>query len=240
MRKCALVSGASGGIGSQICDLLQEHGFRVIGVDRTPSKWTDGLSFDLEDSDLSEKLRSNFSLEDLTTVVHTAAVQSFGPLSDNTFDDWSRVLRTNVASVSKLVSDFQEELSENSGSVVVVGSVHSISSRPGIGLYAISKSALEGWVRAAALDFAPRLRVNSVIPGAIDSGAFHEFIESSGDSGNLVLNNVISRTPLRRLGTPLDVAHAVAFLASDSASFITGQSLVVDGGATGLLGTEVG
>ena len=62
---------------------------------------------------------------------------------------------------------------------------------------------------------------------------------AEGDAGKAVLEKLEVRSPLRRIGTPQDVAHAVAFLASESASFITGQSLVVDGGATGLLGTEI-
>ena len=239
MARTALITGASGGIGSAVCEVFATSGLEIIGIDKVPSEWTRGHSFSLENPNLSEELRSTFPLDGLTTIVHAGAVQVFGDMHEETNQVWQNALLTNVLSLNNLVSRFRTELVANRGSVVAVGSVHSISSRRGIGVYAVSKSALEGWVRAASLELAPAVRVNSVVPGAIQAGALMELIENSGDTGPSIIEKIRMRSPLQRIGTPRDVANAVAFLASESASFITGQSLVVDGGALGLLGTEV-
>ena len=239
MAKSALVTGASGDIGTAICEELSNSGFEVVGVDREPSVWTSGLSIDIRDEDLAPSLRSRYDLDHLTTIVHCAALQVIGEIHEHSDAVWLEAMHINVIALNSLVSSFRAELTKNRGSIVAIGSVHSISSRRGIGVYAVTKSALDGWVRASSLELGPNVRVNSVIPGAISSGALRQYIEAEGDAGKAVLENLEVRSPLRRIGTPQDVAHAVAFLASESASFITGQSLVVDGGATGLLGTEI-
>jgi NAD(P)-dependent dehydrogenase (short-subunit alcohol dehydrogenase family) len=234
-----LVTGASGGIGSSICSSFSSSGFSVIGVDRVPSRWTGGDSFDLADPDLVERLSSNPEINNLTTVVHAAAEQVIGRLEDQQGDYWVSSMRTNVMVLDNLVRAFRSQLSTNSGSVVLIGSVHSIASRSEIGVYAVSKAAAEGWVKAAAIEYAPGFRVNSVMPGAIDSGKLREFLSHAGSEAAAIARKIESRTPMGRIGRPEDVAAAVSFLASNQASFITGHSLVVDGGATRLLATEV-
>ena len=239
MTKAVVITGVSGGIGSAIAQQFVELDFEVIGVDRSPSVWTGSVSYDLADSQLSIKLRSAFETSGLACVVHAAAEQPIGLLDCVREEDWDRTFLTNITSLDRLVRAFLPELSANKGSVVVIGSVHSLVSRRGIAPYAISKAAAEGWVRSAALDYAPEVRVNSVMPGAINSGKLLEFFESSEQELESMIDKLASRTPLGRIGQPEDVAHAVGFLASEAASFITGQTIVVDGGATRLLGTEV-
>jgi len=234
-----IVTGASGGIGSKICETFHGAGFSVFGIDRTPSDWTAGLSLDLEEASLGTRVRETYDVSGLSVIVHAAAEQPLGEMGEHDVSTWQRVMWTNVLALNSLVREFREEMSANRGSVVAIGSVHSVSSRKGNGAYAVSKAALEGWVRSAALEYGPSIRVNSVIPGAVDAGALNHYIDSLGSKGSKVLDQIASRTPLMRIGNSADIASAVVYLASESASFITGQSLIVDGGASLLLATEV-
>lgn len=238
MKQTALVTGASGGIGRSVCDALIENGYDVLGVDQIASEWTRGKQFDIQDPHLVASLRKEFSLGDVQAIVHCAARQVIGKLGEQPLVAWQQSFSTNLHAIDQLTYGFREELTENRGAVVIVGSVHAFASRREIGVYAISKAALEGWVRAASLDYAP-IRINSVAPGAIEAGKFEEFMASAGAGGHDVREALIRRTPLGRIGKPRDVANAVGFLLSPESSFITGQTLVVDGGATRLLGTEV-
>lgn len=238
MKHAALVTGASGGIGRSVCESLTEKGYDVFGVDRIASEWTRGKQFDIQDPHLVTSLRKEFAPDSLGAIVHCAAQQVIGKLGEQPLVSWQQSFATNLHSIDQLTHGFREELTENRGAVVVVGSVHAFASRREIGVYAISKAALEGWVRAASLDYAP-IRINSVAPGAIEAGKFEEFIASAGAEGLEIREALMRRTPLGRIGQPDDVANAVSFLLGPESSFITGQTLLVDGGATRLLGTEV-
>jgi len=238
-NRAVLVTGASGGIGAAICEAFAEVEAKIIGVDRIPSAWTQGLSLDLEDPNLFDELDQRFDTASLTTVVHAAAAQVFGRVHEVDTRVWQETFFTNVLAANSLVSNYRQQLIANRGSVVVVGSVHAIVTREGIGVYGVSKAALEAWVRVAAIELAPQVRVNSVIPGAIESGSLRELLESTQAVESSLRAKIDNRTPLGRVGNPEEIAAAVFFLASNSASFITGQNLVVDGGATLLLATEV-
>ena len=109
---------------------------------------------------------------------------------------------------------------------------------PGIAAYSTTKAALEGWVRAAALDLAPRIRVNAVVPGAIDTPKLREGFARWGSEAAERLAVLEERTPLSRVGTAQEVASLVSFLTSEQSRFTTGGSFVVDGGATIRLGSE--
>mgnify|MGYP002634214101 CR=1 FL=1 len=239
MNASVIVTGASGGIGSAISQLFADRGFDVVGLDRVPSRWTSGSVFDLEDSVARSALSEQIDHGGLSCIVHAAAEQMMGHLEYLEAEVWNRTMWTNVLVLDHLVRTFADSLRANQGSVVLVGSVHALASRPMIGSYSVSKAAAEGWVRAAALDYAPDIRVNSVMPGAIDSGKLTEYLDTAGPQRDSVVSKIERRTPLMRLGRPEDIAQAVGFLASDAASFITGQSIVVDGGATRMLATEV-
>ena len=239
MTLSVIVTGASGGIGSNICETFREEGFSVIGIDRTPSDWTEGSSLDLADPDLGTRVREKYDVRGLSVIVHAAAEQPLGEMWEQEVTAWQSAIWTNLLSLNALLMEFGEEISANRGSVVAIGSVHAVASRKGNGVYTVTKAALQAWVRSAALEFGPSIRVNSVVPGAVKAGALNHYIDSLGSKGPRVLDQIASRTPLRRIGHSADIASAVVYLASESASFITGQSLIVDGGASLLLGTEV-
>jgi len=121
---------------------------------------------------------------------------------------------------------------------VVISSVHGRATSGGVTAYATTKAALEGWVRSAAMDLGPGIRVNAVAPGAIDTAKLREGFARWGESAEARKAVLRERTALRRIGEPSDVAGAVSFLIGDDARFVTGAVLVVDGGATARLGSE--
>jgi NAD(P)-dependent dehydrogenase (short-subunit alcohol dehydrogenase family) len=241
MTRAVIITGAAGGIGAALCQRMRTDGYISIGIDRDPATEADvDLRLDLTDSeqllDVGRELAREYQIKAL---VHNAAVQPVAEAGKTSLAEWSDTLRVNVVAIDALVSGTRESLATNDGAVVVVSSVHARATTGGLTAYATTKAALEGWVRSAALDLGPEIRVNAVAPGAIDTAKLHEGFarwgEESAEERKAVLRE---RTALGRIGDPGDVAGAVSFLIGDDARFITGAVVLVDGGATARLGSE--
>jgi len=235
-----IVTGSAGGIGVALCERFRRDGFTVVGIDRRESTAADiEYREDLARSDrlveIGAEVASTLSVK---AVVHNGATQPLGGAGAADFDAWAEAFRVNVVAVEGLVAGTRASLAANRGSVVAIGSVHARATSEGIAAYATTKAALEGWVRAAALDLGPEIRVNAIAPGAIDTPKLREGFARWGERARARLDFLRDRTALRRVGAPADVAGAAAFLVGDDASFITGTTLVVDGGATARLGSE--
>jgi 2-keto-3-deoxy-L-fuconate dehydrogenase len=236
-----IVTGAAGGIGAALCERMRNDGYLAIGIDRNAAPAADiDLQLDMRESEqlveLGRELARKYQVK---AVVHNAAAQPIAPAGETSLDDWVDALRVNVIAVDALMSGTRASLAANDGSVVVISSAHARATTGGVTAYATTKAALEGWVRSAALDLGPDIRVNAVAPGAIDTAKLREGFARWGDESAEERKAVLrQRTALRRIGEPSDVAGAVSFLMSDDARFITGAVLVVDGGATARLGSE--
>lgn len=240
MTGAIIVTGAAGGIGAAICQRVRSDGHIAIGIDRDPCTEADvDVRMDLRESerliDLGRELANDYQLK---SVIHNAAVQPLAGAGETSLGEWLDALRVNVIAVDALLSSTRENLATNDGSVVVVSSVHARATTGGLTAYSTSKAALEGWVRSAALDLGPAIRVNAVAPGAIDTAKLREGFARWGESAEERTAILRERTALGRIGNPADVAGAVAFLIGEDARFITGSVLVVDGGATARLGSE--
>ena len=241
MSRAVVVTGAAGGIGAELCRRMRADGYIAIGIDQHPATAADiDLRVDLRDTAQLVTLGMELAREyELKAIVHNAAVQPMAGAGETPVADWLDTLRINVIAVDALLAGAREDLAAHEGSVVVIGSVHGRATTSGIAAYATSKAALEGWVRAAALDLGPRIRVNAVAPGAIDTAKLREGFARWGEESAAERKAVLrQRTALQRIGEPRDVAGAVSFLIGDDARFVTGSVLVVDGGATARLGTE--
>jgi len=150
-----------------------------------------------------------------------------GPLTDQTAESYAATFDTNVlGTLLSIKHELRAMLPQGHGSIINVSSTYGRSGAPGAALYVGSKHAVEGFTKAAALEFAETgIRINVVAPGPIETGMLSRFTGTPENKADL-----ISRVPMKRIGQPEEVAEAILFLASDKASFITGASLATDGG----------
>ncbi len=240
--RAVIVTGAAGGIGAALTKRFQKDGYVTIGIDQKKCATDVDLAVQLDMSQTADlrSLSNSLSLEyEIKAIVHNAAVQPLAGAGRTSDAEWTNALLVNVVAVDALVSGAHKSLAANDGSVVVIGSVHGRATTGGITAYATTKAALEGWVRSAALDLGPTVRVNAIAPGAIDTAKLREgfarWSESEAEDRKAVLRQ---RTALGRIGEPYEVAAAASFLVGDDARFITGTTLLVDGGASARLGSE--
>ncbi len=231
----AVVTGAAGGIGRATCAEFAAAGYRVIGID---SREEVDLPCELLPFDVCDFARADAACEEvcsriqeltkgsLNALVNNAAIQIVSPIEEATPADWEAILQTNLLAPFWATRRLLPLLRAARGSVVNIASIHALSTRPGFTLYATSKGALVSLTRALALELAPEIRVNAVLPAATDTPMLRAGL--GNDSGGL--DALGSYHPLRRIAEPEEVARVVRFLASAKASFITGAELRVDGG----------
>ncbi len=173
----------------------------------------------------------------IDVLCNNAGIERYRRADEYTIDDWNSISETNLRGAFLCTKYAYPFLKKTRGCIVNISSVQGLASEPQISAYAASKAGLLGLTRGMALDFAADgVRVNVVCPGAIRSGMMEPFIKDQPDPEEAV--KAIGRTiPLGRVGQPEDIAQAVYFLASPAASYITGATLVVDGGLLSRLST---
>lgn len=246
-----LITGAAGGIGRATVHFFSGKGWRVIGVDRNDFGETypeTGLFIraDISDPKAIEVIYSQakeFSPV-LDVVVNNAAVQIAKPMVETTADEWDLVMASNLRSVflgAKLAYPLFKEA--GGGAIVNVSSVHAVATSKNIAAYAASKGGLLALTRAMAIEFAPdNIRVNAILPGAVDTPMLRAGLQRGHLDGGSVddrLENLARKTVNGRVGNPEEIASVIFFLGDNTqSSFITGQALIVDGGATARLSTE--
>ena len=227
--KKVLVSGGTKGIGGAIVTKLLDEGYSVIATtrDKTKANILEHKNLTVENLDLSSKDSVSEFQEKVESFKPSILVNNAGVTKDNLFlrmseNDWTEVIETNLNGTYRLTKIFLKDMIKNKwGRIINIGSVSGLMGNPGQTNYASSKAALEGFTRSLAKEIGSRnITVNLVSPG---------FINTDMTSG-LTIEKLESQIPLGRMGNPSDVASLVAFLASEGAGYITGQTLVVDGG----------
>jgi glucose 1-dehydrogenase len=250
MTRTVLITGAAGGIGRATVSLFQSKSWRVIGVDRNhfgagyPS---DGV-FIQSDISRPEDMQAIFEkvhaqAESLDALVNNAAMQIAKPLVETTPEEWDAVMASNLRSVFLAAKLAHPLLARSGGAIVNVSSVHAIQTSANIAAYAASKGGLLALTRAMAIEFAANnIRVNAILPGAVDTPMLRAGLNRGHAAGSDVqerLENLARKTVNGRVGKPEEIATAIYFLAdNEQSAFMTGQALVVDGGATARLSTE--
>lgn len=236
--KTALITGATGGIGAETARLLAKAGATVVITDLSLTRLNalkeqleDGqqarvTSYELDCSDQQACQRICAQIaekhEGLDYLIHCAGIYLEQPVTQMTSTEWQHVLNTNLNSTFFICQAAIPYLKPNSAIVNLSsmaghrGSFHHAH-------YSASKGAISSFSKSLALELGPKTRVNCVAPGIISTSMTKDLIDQKGVG-------LLEQTPLKRFGTPVEVAGTIAFLCSDLASFITGETIHTNGG----------
>ena len=235
--RTAIVTGAASGIGLATAQRLGSEGARVVIADLD-----EGHAHDAADAarkagapdawpcvcDVSDEERVRACVDGtierwgrLDVVVNNAGLMKFKAITDLTAADWRAVLEVDLLGAFYFIKQAFERMGRG-GAVVNVSSIHAIETEAMVAPYAAAKAGLVSLTRSAAIEARPRaIRVNAVLPGAVDTPMFWN---------NPNVKSGVEKVDHADVGSPDDVASAIAFLASDDARFVQGAALVVDGG----------
>lgn len=236
MNRVALVTGGTRGIGEAICTKLKLKGFQVIanygGNDQAANAFTErtgipAIKFDVADFEAVQAGVAQISSDygPVEILVNNAGITRDGTMHRMDLEQWSKVIDTNLTAcfnTSRAVIDNMRE--KSFGRIVNIGSINGQAGQYGQVNYAAAKSGIHGFTKALAQENANKgITVNAVAPGYVDTDMVRAVPPE-------VLEKIIAKIPVGRLGQPEDIARTVEFLVSDNAGFITGSTMSVNGG----------
>jgi NAD(P)-dependent dehydrogenase (short-subunit alcohol dehydrogenase family) len=243
-NKHIVITGGAKGIGKACVDLMHQEGGRISTLDidqNIQQEYSERVAF--YKTDVSNATQVQAAIEksivefgDIDVLVNNAGIVKYATVTEATEEEWDLILNVNLKSAFLCAKYcIPSMLKKSKGVVINVASVQAFISQQKVAAYTTSKSALLGLTRSIAVDYAPYIRCVAVCPGTVDTPMLQEALKQSPDPDE-VYQECIDMHLVKKLATPLDVAELIAFLASDKASFITGQAYRIDGG----LGISVG
>jgi 2-hydroxycyclohexanecarboxyl-CoA dehydrogenase len=244
VSRVAVVTGGASGMGLAICRRLSERGDKVAVLDLSGDAAAAaaeelsangagalGIAADVSDRGAVDAAvaRVRSELGPVEILVTSAGLDAFTPFTEITQDAWERMLAVNLTGTFNCVQAAVPDMLEREwGRIVTISSSSAQSGARKMAHYVASKGGVIGLTKALALELAPHgITVNTIPPGFIDTPMIRR-AEAGGDVPDISL--VVKQTPVRRAGTPEDIAAACIFLCSDDAGYITGQALNVNGG----------
>lgn len=236
MKKTVLITGTAQGIGQATAKLFQQNRWLVIGIDKTANKKNCDifLKVDLTDTSAPDEINTFLeanAIRHLNALVNNAAIQVVKAFGDINRSEWQKTFSVNVETPFFLIQRLLPRLKKARGSIVNVASIHAALTKQHFSLYAASKGALVTLTQALAVELAPEIRVNAVLPAATDT----PMLRSGFINNNKACKMLAAYHPLKRIAIPGEIAQAIYFLADVQSSFITGASLPVHGGIGALL-----
>lgn len=235
--RIAAVTGGTGGIGKAICQRFLREGATVYALDRD-EKDLDGVRVLKMDITNPQQVDTTFSQiaeqsEKLDILVNAAGIEIEKTIEDTSLEEWNHIFAINVTGTfpaSKSALPLMRKA--GGGSIINFGSYDGFIADPGLAAYCATKGAVHALTRAMACDYGPEgIRVNAICPGYIDTPMLQSFFQDNGDIQTLE-KAIRDVHPMRRYGTPDDVAGLVNWLAGDEARYASGQLWVLDGGLT--------
>ena len=243
--KVAFVTGGARGQGLEAAKLFAEEGARVVLGDLLDAEGKEAANAIGDDAHFvhldvtnEEDWRTAISeaeqrFGDVTVLLNSAGILKFGTIAEQPLAEYMSVINVNQVGVFLgMRAVFETMKRAEGGSIINISSVEGLRGSVGLAAYTASKFAVRGMTKVAAGEFGKYgIRVNSIHPGVIDTAMLR------AQTGDIDLNAIFKRgVPLRRAGTPQDVANLALFLASDESSYCSGAEFVVDGGATSFVG----
>jgi 3-oxoacyl-[acyl-carrier protein] reductase len=233
-ERCAVVTGGAQNIGRAIAERLRDDGYRVVVLDvvepEAESFRADARRVDLSDRAAAEKVFAEIASQyPVRVLVNNVGIVAPASFDDVDVDDFDRIMHLNARTAILAAKAFVPTMRRLGGGRIVMNTSRVTLGKVHRTLYSASKGALQSMARTWALELAgDGITVNCVAPGPIATTAFWRNNPPDSD----YTRNLVASIPLKRMGTPDDVANAVSFFCSDGASFVTGQTLFVCGGVT--------
>ena len=234
MKEIIFVSGASRGIGNSIAKYFAERGHIVLGTSRSKFKFdtqSDKLIPIQLDITSREDVKKCFKYLKEQNLLPSVLINNAGITSDQLFlrmkdSEWDDVLSTNLTGVFNLTKVFIKHMIKNKyGRIINISSVSGLMGNPGQVNYSSSKAALNGFTKSLAKEVGSRnITVNNVAPGFIETDMTSVLSDDQQKA-------VLSKIPMGKIGSPLDVANCIKFLVSEESNYITGQTIHVNGGS---------
>ena len=246
--RTALITGAANGIGAATARRLVKDGYRValldvlaqgqelvseLGRETAWFRQADVADVKAVEAGVAEAIEHFGGLD---VLVNNAGISLPKSLGETTTEDWDHLHAINLRALYVGLKAAEAALTKSGhGSVINIASFHAHATIGNFAAYAASKAGVLGFTRSAAIELAPKnIRVNAVAPGVIHTAMTQQWLDSVPDP-RAAMQSMNEKQPLGRIGRPDEVAAAIAFLASDDASFIAGTTLYVDGGVTARL-----
>ncbi len=242
-NKIAIVTGGSQGLGLSTATYLAQNGAKIaifdlddeytaLKADELPGSGHLGIRCDVTDA--TERVKAIQVVLDtfgtIDVLVNNAGIQFHSGAQDMPEEQWLKVINVNLNAVMFMSRDVSRTMINNGqGSIINIGSIASFQAMPGRTVYTTTKTGILGLSRNLAIDWGPyNIRVNTVCPGYHDTPLLQKYIAN----GTLDPELIKSRIPMARMGLAEDIGKAVTFFASELSEYITGQSIMVDGGYT--------